>query len=143
MNGWRIDYGHAQEEEPQNAPRHTLRATEALRRCFPRHGLKAVRDFLLARKKPHFTLCYHTHDSRNSQKGFPDLVLVHPERARIIFAELKNDTSYPSTEQRLWAAGLLCVSEEYPDAISYRLWKPKHYASIIEDLGEIDPLLYY
>ncbi|KKM97470.1 hypothetical protein LCGC14_1167650 [marine sediment metagenome] len=32
-------------------------------------------------------LCYHTYDSRRSQKGFPDLVLV--KAPVIIFAELK------------------------------------------------------
>lgn len=32
---------------------------------------------------------YHTHDSRRSQAGFPDLVLIRPPR--LIFAELKLD----------------------------------------------------
>lgn len=36
-----------------------------------------------------WTLQYHTHDSRRSQAGFPDLVLVHPGQGRIVYAELK------------------------------------------------------
>ena len=39
----------------------------------------------LARR--HGWLCSHTHNSLGSDEGFPDLVLVGPER--IIFAELK------------------------------------------------------
>ena len=96
----------------------------------------------MGKRRHQFTLAYHTHDSRNSQKGFPDLCMVHPERNRIIFAELKNDHGYPTDEQRMWAAALLCVQDEYPDAVTYRLWRPKHYAQVVETLGGLDPLTY-
>ncbi|HMM95380.1 VRR-NUC domain-containing protein [Phycicoccus sp.] len=46
-------------------------------------------------------LGYHTHDSRNSVEGFPDLVLV---RGRIIYRELKISTrpSAVTVPQRRW-----------------------------------------
>lgn len=42
---------------------------------------------------------YHTHDSRKSPSGFPDLVLV---RERVIFAELKGETTPVEEEQQEW-----------------------------------------
>lgn len=46
-------------------------------------------------------LAYHTHDSRRSVEGFPDLVLV---RGRIIYRELKIHTrpSAVTVPQRRW-----------------------------------------
>lgn len=50
--------------------------------------------------------CYHTHDSRRSQPGFPDLVLVHPDHG-ILFRELKRERNSPTTEaQRDWLYAL-------------------------------------
>ncbi len=54
-------------------------------------------------------LCYHTHDSRRSHKGFPDLVMVRaPE---IIFAELKVKSAEVkagqlTAEQNIWIRAL-------------------------------------
>lgn len=45
---------------------------------------------------------YHTYDSRRSEEGFPDLVLVSRRQRRVIFAELKNDTEQETPEQKLW-----------------------------------------
>lgn len=44
--------------------------------------------------------CYHTHDSRRSVAGFPDLVLLRPPQ--LIVAELKIGKNKPTPEQNLW-----------------------------------------
>ena len=43
---------------------------------------------------------YHTHDSRQSAPGFPDLVLVKPPRC--LFAELKTGNGVTTEAQREW-----------------------------------------
>jgi len=43
---------------------------------------------------------YHTHDSRRSIAGFPDLVLLRPPQ--LIVAELKVGRNRPTSEQNLW-----------------------------------------
>ena len=47
-------------------------------------------------------LAYHTHDSRRSHPGWPDLVLVHRARGRALFLELKTDTGRPTAAQLTW-----------------------------------------
>jgi hypothetical protein len=46
---------------------------------------------------------YHTHDSRRSAGGFPDLVLV---RERVVWAELKTDRGKLTAEQVAWLVAL-------------------------------------
>lgn len=73
--------------------------------------------------------CYHTHDSRHSARGFPDLVLVR--RGVLIFAELKRDEkSQPSTDQRGWLDALLEV-----EGVRTVLWRPSDWPDIIEALA--------
>ncbi len=45
---------------------------------------------------------YHTHRSERSDKGFPDLVLVHPEKERVVFMEEKAEKGIISPEQTMW-----------------------------------------
>lgn len=49
-------------------------------------------------------LAYHTHDSRRSVRGFPDVVLAGPGGAA--FVELKREGRYPTPAQREWIAML-------------------------------------
>lgn len=71
---------------------------------------------------------YHTHDSRRSTPGFPDLVLVHPGHHRVIFAELKSEKGKLTAEQAGWIADLRdCGLEVY-------VWRPV-------DLPQVDYVL--
>lgn len=67
-------------------------------------------------------LAYHTYDSRRSQRGFPDLVLVHTRTGRLIFAELKSERGRIRPEQDLWLNHLGARHEAY-------LWRPAHWTS--------------
>jgi hypothetical protein len=64
---------------------------------------------------------YHTHDSRYSAAGFPDLVLV---RERVVFAELKTDRGVISPAQAEWLAKLRRAGAEV------HLWRPADWREI-------------
>lgn len=70
---------------------------------------------------------YHTHDSRRSARGFPDLVLVRPPR--LIFAELKGSDTQVTHEQHRWLRLLGACP-----GVEVHLWRPW-------DLDEVSSLL--
>lgn len=102
---------------------------------------------------------YHTHDSRRSQAGFPDLVLVRgPE---LIFAELKTDTGRVRPEQQEWIRALQAVSAAVtlevdaanaaqaaprarPPAVDVYLWRPADFdelhARLARGRHRVEPL---
>ena len=65
-------------------------------------------------------LRYHTHDSRRSHCGFPDLTLVRG--ARIVFAELKSDTGKVTRAQRDWIDALAATG-----VVETYVWWPKDW----------------
>ena len=54
-------------------------------------------------------LVYHTHDSRRSQKGFPDFVLA---RERVVYAEIKGAKTPVTGEQQEWIDRLTAAGAE-------------------------------
>lgn len=76
--------------------------------------LQAVRDLAKLRG----WLCYHTHDSRRSEPGFPDLVLVHPRTGDLVMAELKSGNGRLTHAQREWTAALAAAG------LSVFIWRP-------------------
>ncbi len=135
INGWKIDLSHTQITREDGQFADTLNT-------FLRGKLAKVRDFLLSRKKPVFTLAYHTHDSRRSQPGFPDLILIHPDRQKMLAVELKRDGEYPRLEQRLWLAAFTAVAQAAPHALEVHVWSPKDYEKAVEVLGGLDVRLF-
>lgn len=65
-------------------------------------------------------MSYHTHDSRRSQPGWPDLAMVR--RGRLIIAELKQERGRPTAKQAEWLAALRLV----PNVEVY-LWRPSDW----------------
>jgi len=55
---------------------------------------------------------YHTHDSRRSEKGFPDLVLVNPEKKRVVYIEIKRENDKPTPEQEDWILTLKAAGQD-------------------------------
>ena len=62
-------------------------------------------------------LAYHTYDSRRSEPGFPDLVLVHPTRG-VLFRELKTMKGRVSAHQRKWLDKLALAGADVA------VWRP-------------------
>ena len=77
---------------------------------------------------------YHTHNSRKSDPGFPDLVLCRPRSAtspgRLIFAELKSSTGKLTMDQYRW---LSVLKHSLPDVEVY-CWRPGDLRQLIEVL---------
>lgn len=72
---------------------------------------------------------YHTHDSRRSAAGFPDLVLVRGQR--LIFAELKVKPNRPTPAQEEWLADLRRI---HGDVVTV-LWYPEQWMEIERTLA--------
>ena len=66
-------------------------------------------------------LVYHTHDSRRSDPGFPDLVLAGGRG--VIFAELKTEHGELSAAQVTWKWRLIAGH------CNWKLWRPRHLDS--------------
>lgn len=65
---------------------------------------------------------YHTYDSRRSDPGFPDLVIVG--RGGVIFAELKSTRGKVSLHQQAWWEDLTKAGAE-----AY-IWRPEDWEQI-------------
>jgi hypothetical protein len=71
---------------------------------------------------------YHTHDSRRSPAGFPDLVLCKPPRLLVV--ELKSQAGRVRPEQAVWLDALRRCG------VDARLWRPGDWAEIERTLKE-------
>ena len=71
---------------------------------------------------------YHTWNSRNSAKGFPDLCLARPlvdGTAQLMFMELKTETGKVSAEQTFWIELLNAVP-----GVSAAVFRPSNWDRI-------------
>lgn len=74
-------------------------------------------------------MSYHTHDSRRSEPGFVDLVLVHPGRRLVKFRELKTYTGRITLDQKKWLNALEAAGADVG------VWRPAELDSIIDELS--------
>lgn len=73
---------------------------------------------------------YHTHDSRRSVPGFPDLVLVHPIKRRTLFRELKAMKGRVSAAQVQWLDALASAGQDAG------VWRPDMWTAIVKELSQ-------
>lgn len=71
----------------------------------PRQSERSFQAQVLAYATLRGWRAYHTHDSRHSASGFPDLVLVR--RPYVLFVELKRDGERPTGAQQAWLDALI------------------------------------
>lgn len=77
-------------------------------------------------------LVYHTHDSRRSDPGFPDLVMVRGDA--LLFAELKSEKGRVSVEQHEWLRALRRVAAAMHEGVEVHVWRPSDWPQIVEVL---------
>lgn len=70
---------------------------------------------------------YHTYDSRRSNAGFPDLVLI--KGPRIVVVELKSDKGKLRPEQEDWLAKFRATPAEV------YVWRPSDWDEVQRVLG--------
>ena len=68
---------------------------------------------------------YHTHDSRRSEPGFPDLVLA---KDRVLFRELKTDKGRLTPAQKMWGKDLTDAGADWA------IWRPSMLEEIYKEL---------
>jgi len=86
---------------------------------------KQLQDNVIELAKRLGYLTFHTYDSRRSEPGFPDLVLVG--KRRVIFIELKRQTGKLRREQQDWREALERTS--LYGRHDYYLWRPSDWTS--------------
>ena len=95
----------------------------------PREGYpneKAMQDKLGAIAKQYGRLFYHTWNSKRSDPGFPDCVVVLPEHPQLVlFWELKMPGKRPTQRQWQWLEGLQQVNRMC-DIIQCSVIYPQH-----------------
>ena len=84
---------------------------------------KDFQNTVLELARIHGWLCYHTHDSRRSARGFPDLVLA--KGGVVLMAECKTDTGKLTNDQIAWLLATHGV-----------IWRPKHWYVVEKSLKE-------
>ena len=67
---------------------------------------RQLQDHIVGTARALGWMVYHTHDSRRSEPGYPDLHLVHPVRGLSLFRELKSTKGRISPAQKEWAHAL-------------------------------------
>ena len=73
---------------------------------------------------------YLTATTGTMAKGWPDLVLVHPKKRRLIFAELKSAKGRLSPDQENVLGTLLMVRSRPGSNVEVHIWRPKDWPEI-------------
>ena len=79
---------------------------------------------------------YHTHDSRRSERGFPDSVVVRDpemwEKPWLVLIELKSEKGALTAQQRTWQAALRAAEIASGGALAHLLVRPSTWDRFVE-----------
>ncbi len=95
--------------------------TEALKALYGRMTEKDLEAAVEAAARMTGWLVYHTYDSRRSEPGFPDLVLV--KGAKVLWRECKTTRGKVTPEQQRWALALIAAGQDWA------VWRPYDWGS--------------
>lgn len=113
-------------------PRWDMTAQELRLRQMNSWSEKQFQDAVITTAKSMgYTLIYHTYDSRRSEPGFPDLILIHPGKGITLWRELKSAKGRLSPAQKKWIEGARAAGNDID------VWRPADLASerIIRELS--------
>ena len=74
-------------------------------------------------------MVYHTHDSRHSPSGWPDVAAIKPTGGTLYLCELKTDTGQLTLAQQAWLEALGQCS-----GVVAEVWKPQDVEAICQKL---------
>ena len=63
-------------------------------------------------------------------KGWPDLVLVNPERGGVLFREVKSDTGRLDDDQALWRNWLVSAGADWG------IWQPRDRDTVVAEITD-------
>ncbi len=92
---------------------------------------RAWQDLVIQYARLHGWWVYHPHDSRRSEPGWPDLVLVRPPDA--IFAELKTSTG------RITAVQRQVLDQLHHCGLEIHVWRPADEREVFSRLARPSP----
>lgn len=123
-------------------------ATGGFSACSERSPARAALDAAMTEKdllafvvdtaRAYGWLIYHTHDSRRSEAGFPDLVMT--KQGRLLFVELKSERGRVSAAQWKWLRALrdveLALRGTASGIVGVAIWGPSDMGLIISTLAQ-------
>ena len=86
---------------------------------------KRLQEYVIAMARACGWLCYHTHDSRRSAPGYPDLTMIRASDGRLIHAELKREGGTFRPDQVIWLGELREVARERGTEVY--TWRPSDW----------------
>lgn len=111
---------------PTGSPVNTINSA----RYVARQSERSFQNQVLALASLRGYLTYHTHDSRRSEPGFPDVCLVKVKGdgfGRLVFLELKAVGGTVSPEQRCWIESLAAVPGVVAQVVTPEDWSLIEY----------------
>jgi hypothetical protein len=100
-----------------------ITAAEAREKVILSWSERQLQDHIVGLARSLSWMAYHTHDSRRSEPGYPDLHLIHFGRRLSLFRELKSTKGRISPAQIEWGEALTRAGHDFA------IWRPADVVS--------------